>query len=209
MKEVISLGSMCWTRWLIMPYQTNQETLPFDWLDSKSIKNIHKVIVDLLNDRLNVEQFVTLDEKSCNLYDLWFGHYNPPPKNQKDSNLEVFTRRLNRFKMQYLNPEIKKLFVYYNRQTDKEINYTDILNTAEDILKNAKGAGNQLLLINHSKNTHISDYENDDVTAFDLDFYSLQHDENNCKTSIKYEEHFVPACKRSNVLNFISRFIKV
>jgi hypothetical protein len=208
MKELLSLGVMCWTKMVIKDYH-QQESYPFDSIDSQSIDNVYNVISDLLTNKLDYEKFVTFDANNCNHYGLRFPHHNPPPAKQKGSNFEAFQRRLLRFKDVYLNPSINKMFIFFNRPLKKQslAEYENILNKADAILKAAAGSENQFLIINNVRETTIKNNINLNITQVDFEFYSTHRDENNVKAQLEYTSHFMPACKKAKIPEILLNFL--
>jgi hypothetical protein len=207
-KEILSLGSMCWTKMMLKKYH-EQESFPFDSIDSRTINNVQTVIKDLLENKLDYEKFVIFDQKNYNHYGLRFPHHNPPPENQKDSNLETFKRRLLRFKDVYLDTNITKLFIFFNRPHKKQslAEYEEILKCLEDILSNSAGEDNQCLIINNIRKTAILNYRNKKITQIDLEFYSINRDENNVEAHLEHDSHFIPAYKKANIPEFLLNFL--
>ena len=207
-KEILSLGLMCWTKMLIKRYH-QQESYPFDSIDSQSIDNVYNVIKDLLEDKLDYEKFVQFDDGNCNHYGLRFPHHNPPPDNQNGSNFETFKRRLLRFKSVYENSSIIKLFVFFNRPIKKQslADYKNIMDKADAILKLAAGVDNQFLIINNVRETAIDNHINLNISQVDFDFYSTHHDENNMKAHLEYKPHFIPAYEKANIPCFLLNFL--
>ena len=205
MKKIISLGSMCWTRWLIDIVQGPSETLLFDWIDVRSFKNVYNVIKDILKETIDYDQFVTFDEKHLNPYGMWFGHYDPPPARQKDSNLDTFKRRIERFKENYLDDQIEKIFVLYNRQTDK---YQETIDFCQDILNKSKNQNNSLLIINHVKPDCDLIIDSNKIIVLNLKFKGISRDENNTHTHITFKDHFIPACEEAGVMNILTNLYK-
>lgn len=208
MKELLSLGVMCWAKMVIKNYH-QQESYPFDSIDSQSIDNVYNVISDLLADKLDYEKFVMFDDKNCNHYGLRFPHHNPPPAKQKGSNFEAFQRRLLRFKNVYLNPAITKMFVFFNRPLNKQslAEYENILNKADAILSAAAGDNNQFLIINNVRETAVKNGINPNIIQVDFEFYSTHRDENNVKAHLEYTSHFVPACKKAKIPEILLNFL--
>jgi hypothetical protein len=207
-KEILSLGLMCWTKMLIKRFH-QQESYPFDSIDSQSIDNVHTVINDLLTNKLDYEKFVQFDENNCNHYGLRFPHHNPPPVNQQGSNFETFKRRLLRFKSVYENPLITKLFIFFNRPIKKQnlAEYENIVHKADAILKLAAGEDNQFLIINNVRETAIDNHINLNITQVDFEFYSTHHDENNVKAHLEYKSHFIPAYEKAKIPDFLLNFL--
>lgn len=207
-KEILSLGLMCWTKMLIKRYH-QQESYPFDSIDSQSIDNVYTVINDLLADKLDYEKFVQFDDSNCNHYGLRFPHHNPPPANQNGSNFDTFKRRLLRFKSVFEDSSITKLFVFFNRPIKKQglSDYENILAKADAILKLAAGACNQFLIINNVRETAIDNHVNLNITQIDFEFYSTHHDENNVKAHLEYKPHFIPAYEKAKIPDFLLNFL--
>jgi hypothetical protein len=199
--EIISLGASCHTKELIVNYQTNKQSMPFDSVNSYCIDNVYNVIEDLLNDRICYEKYVDFNERHENCYGLWFGHFDPPPQKQAESNLIVFKRRLGRFKDAFLSDH-SKLFVFYNRQSKKDYPENKMLSKINSILEKANG-NNKILIINHIKDT-MTETETDHLKIVNLDVSIDKDTFNSLKPKQYFKEYLMSNFKKHGVLEFLA-----